>query len=420
MCSLSGWVIFMADNPYANAVHQLKEAAQILKLDKSMVDLLIHPKQELSVSFPVQMDSGEIRIFSGYRVQHNDARGPTKGGLRFHPDVNVDEVRALAMWMTWKCAVVNIPYGGAKGGVIVDTKKLSERELERLSRAFIRSIFKNIGPYQDIPAPDVYTNPKIMGWMIDEYGRLAGHHTPSALTGKPIALGGSEGREYSTSWGGVFVLQEAALKLNLKKPSIAVQGFGNVGLFAAKFLFEQGSKIVAVSDSQGGIYDPEGLDIPNLIQVKEKTGSVTNYAGKKLSNAELLELDVDILIPAALENQITAKNVDKIKAKMIVELANGPTTPEADVILDKRKILVVPDILANAGGVTGSYFEWVQNLMSYYWSEKEVIDKLKPVMKNAFDEVYKTKQEYKITMRTAALVVAVRRVVDAIKQRGFE
>ena len=411
----------MENNPYKNALKQLENAAKALKLDKELVRILESPKQIVTVSFPVKMDDGRIRVFTGYRVQHNDARGPTKGGIRFHPDVNIDEVKALAMWMTWKCAVVNIPYGGAKGGIVINPKELSERELEKVSRSFIKSISKFIGPYQDIPAPDVYTNPKIMGWMVDEYSKIQGQFSPAVITGKPISLWGSKGREYSTSQGGVGIVKEAIKKLHLKNPSIIIQGFGNVGSFAAKLLHEQGYKIVAVSDSKGGIYNPDGLDISKVFEVKRYQGSVTKYEdGKIVSNEELLELEADILIPAALENQITEKNANNIKAKLIVELANGPTTPGADKILDKRNILVIPDILANAGGVTVSYFEWVQNLTNTYWTEEEVMKKLDKIMVRAFDEVYKTKQKYKINMRTAALVLAVKRVVEAIKHKGFE
>jgi glutamate dehydrogenase/leucine dehydrogenase len=409
------------NNPFQNALEQLRKVAELIKLDKSTLEILSHPRQEVTVSFPVRMDNDEIKVFTGYRIQHNNARGPTKGGLRFHEGVHLDEVKALSMWMTWKCAVVNIPYGGAKGGVIVDTKKLSEKELERLSRAFTRSIAKVIGPQEDIPAPDVATNPKIMAWIVDEYSKIAGKFTPAVITGKPINIGGSEGREFSTSRGGIFVLKEAIAKLRLKNPSIAVQGFGNVGSFAAKFLHEQGYKVVAVSDSKGGIYNPKGLDMKRIFEIKEKTGSVTNYKdGKTITNEELLELPVDILVPAALENQITEKNANKIKAKVILELANGPTTPSADIILEKKNILIVPDILANAGGVSVSYYEWLQNLKNEHWPEKGVLEKLEKLMKTAFDDVYKAKMEYKVTMRTAALVLAVKRVVEAMKKKGFE
>jgi len=408
------------DNPYKNALQQLHTAADLLKLDKSMLDILSHPKQEITVTFPVRMDNGEIKVFTGYRIQHNNARGPTKGGLRFHPEVHIDEVRALSIWMTWKCAVVNIPYGGAKGGVVVDTKKLSEKELENLSRAFTQAIHTFIGPQIDIPAPDIATNPKIMAWMVDEYSKIQGKFTPAVITGKPLDIGGSEGREFSTSWGGVFVLKEAIAKLGLLNPTIAVQGFGNVGSFAAKFLYEEGYKVVAVSDSGGGIYNPEGLNIHTIFEVKKKTGSVTNYPnGKKVTNEELLELPVEIIVPAALENQLTERNAHNIKARMILELANGPTTPEADGVLEKKNILIVPDILANAGGVSVSYYEWLQNLKNEHWTEQKVLQRLEKLMKKAFDDVYKVKQEYNTTMRTAALVLAVKRVVEDIKKKNF-
>jgi len=409
------------NNPYSNALKQVKKAFDILKLDKSMIELLSQPKQTVTVSFPVKMDNGKIKVFKGYRVQHNDARGPTKGGIRFHPDVNINEVKALAMWMTWKCAVVNIPYGGAKGGVIVDVKMLSKKELERLSRAFIRAVYKFIGPCHDIPAPDVYTNPEIMGWMVDEYSKIVGEFSPAVITGKPIPLGGSEGRIYSTSLGGIYILKEAIKNIDLKNPTIAIQGFGNVGSFAAKILYEQGFKVVAVSDSKGGIYNPNGLNIKKIFEIKKESGSVINYKDRKqVTNKEILELDADILIPAALENQITEKNADKVKAKLIIELANGPTTPEADKILEKKDILVVPDILANSGGVTVSYFEWVQNLQKTCWTEDYINKELEKIMVKAFEHVYKTKEKYKTDMRTAALVLAVERVVKAIKEKGFE
>lgn len=409
-------------NPFESAQKQLEEAAKVMKLEPDIVEILKHPKRILTVNFPVKMDDGSIKVFQGYRVQHNDARGPTKGGIRYHPQVDLNEVKALAMWMTWKCAVVGIPYGGAKGGVIVNPKELSEGELERLSRSFIRAIHRFIGPERDIPAPDVYTNPKIMAWMMDEYSRLAGKNTPGVITGKPLSVGGSKGRGTATSQGGTYVLNKAIEKLGMKpsETTVAIQGYGNAGSFAAILLAEAGYKIVAVSDSRGGILDENGLDPQAVLEHKKKTRSVVGFPGaKKITNEELLELDCDVLIPAALENQITKENADKIKAKIILELANGPTTPDADEILHKKGVLVIPDILANAGGVTVSYFEWVQNVMGYYWSENEVKEKLKKIMEEAFEEAYALKEKHKVSMRTAAYVLAVQRVVDAMKARGL-
>ncbi|MCD6414455.1 MAG: Glu/Leu/Phe/Val dehydrogenase [Candidatus Diapherotrites archaeon] len=408
-------------NPFESAQKQLDEAAEVMHLKPEILEVLKHPKRLLTVNFPVRMDDGSVKVFQGYRVQHNDARGPTKGGIRFHPNVSLDEVKALATWMTWKCAVAGIPYGGAKGGVIVNPKELSEGELERLSRAFIQAIHRFIGPERDIPAPDVYTNPKIMAWMMDEYSRLVGKNTPGVITGKPLSVGGSKGRGTATSQGGVYVLNKALEKQGLKpeKTRVAVQGFGNAGSFAAIILANDGYKIVAVSDSRGGILNESGLDPEAVLKHKKETGSVTGFPGsKKITNEELLELDCDVLVPAALENQITRENASKIKAKIVLELANGPTTPEADGILHKNGTLVIPDILANSGGVTVSYFEWVQNTMGYYWSEEEVKEKLKKIMEDAFEGVYVLMEKHKVNMRTAAYMLAVRRVADAMEARG--
>jgi len=409
-------------NAFLNAQKQLEKAADIMKLDKNIFEVIKEPVRIVEVNFPVVMDSGKVKTFKGYRSQHNNARGPFKGGIRFHPDVNIDEVKALSMWMTWKCSVVGIPYGGGKGGVIVDPKKLSEKEIERLSRAYIEAIKPFIGPLKDVPAPDVYTTPQIMAWMVDEYSRLEGNFTPGTITGKPLEVGGSKGRMYSTSKGGEYVTAKLAEKLKLKKgASVAVQGFGNVGSFMAKFLHGAGYKIVALSDSKGAIFCDDGIDPDRAEEWKEKNGSLSDFKGcKNMSNEDLLELSVDILVPAALENVITKDNVDKIKAKAIVEMANGPTTPEADEILHKKGIPVVPDILANAGGVTVSYFEWVQNLMNFYWSEEEVLSKLKPLMDNAFDDVWSASKEHNVDLRMGAYIVAVKRVADAIKLRGFK
>lgn len=410
----------MAQNPFENALKQLQNAAQILKLDSSTHEELKSPKRVLMVSIPVKMDSGETKVFTGFRSQYNDALGPFKGGIRYHWNVSLDEVKALSFWMTMKCAVVGIPLGGGKGGIIVNPKELSEGELERLSRGYIQSLYKYIGPTQDVPAPDVYTTPQIMGWMLDEYEKLVGEHAPGVITGKPLALGGSAGRGFSTAQGGVYILQEAVKKMswNPREVSVAIQGFGNAGSFMAKILYSLGYKIVAASDSKGGVKNLNGLDVEKLDQHKEKTGSVVGFEGTEtISNEELLEMDVNVIIPAALENVITAENAARVKAKMIVELANGPVTPEADEILHKNGILFVPDILSNAGGVTVSYFEQVQNAMNYYWTEQEVLEKLEKIMVKAFHEVWETKEKYNIDMRTAAFVMAVERVAQAMKAR---
>ncbi|MEA3430930.1 MAG: Glu/Leu/Phe/Val dehydrogenase [Nanoarchaeota archaeon] len=405
-------------NAFLNAQKQLEKAAKLMKLDKNIFEIIKEPKRVVEVNFPVVMDDDSVKTFKGYRSQHNNSRGPFKGGIRFHPDVNIDEVKALSMWMTWKCSVVGIPYGGGKGGVIVDPRKLSEKEKERLSRAYIGAIKPFIGPLKDIPAPDVYTTPQIMAWMVDEYSKLEGNYTPGTVTGKPLEVGGSKGRMYSTSKGGEYVIRKLAEKLKLKKgATVAVQGYGNVGSFIAKFLYDLDYKIIAVSDSKGAIYDEKGLDPYAVSETKKEKGTVCKHKGKCITNEELLELEVDILVPSALENVITKDNVDKIKAKAIVEMANGPLTPEADEYLSKKKVPVVPDILANAGGVTVSYFEWVQNLMNFYWSEEEVLEKLKPLMDNAFDDVWKAADEHKTTLRMGAYIVAVKRVADTIKLR---
>jgi len=381
------------------------------------------------------MDSGKTKVFKGFRSQYNDALGPFKGGIRFHPQVNIHEVKALSAWMTWKCSVVGIPYGGGKGGVIVDPRSLSEGELERLSRGYIQAVADFIGPQIDIPAPDVYTTPQIMAWMMDEFSKIKGYNVPGVVTGKPLEVGGAKGRKYSTSQGGVYVFEKAikVLKMNPKKINIAIQGFGNVGAFMAEILFALGYNVIAVSDSKGGILlDQNGnggktkaknskqnsLSIMEVIKFKKDTGSVVNFPGtKNITNEQLLALEVDVLIPSALENAITEKNVGKVKAKLIVELANGPITPEADKKLEKRGVVVVPDILANAGGVIVSYFEWVQNLQNYYWEEAENIAKLKVIIERSFDEVWDKKKYLNINMRLAAYAVAVERVAKAEKLR---
>jgi len=411
-------------NPYQNALTQLETAADILKINKDILEILKVPKRVLRVFIPVRMDDGGIKNFEGFRVQHNDARGPFKGGIRFSPVVSMDEVQALAMWMTWKTAVVGIPYGGAKGGVIVDTKKLSKGELERLSRGYVRAVHKFIGPNIDVPAPDMYTTPEIMAWMANEYSRVVGENTPASFTGKPVEVGGSLGRADSTSVGGVYVLEEALKKIGKEKKhiTVAIQGMGNVGANAAKILFNEDCNVVAVSDSKSAIMselETKGLDIPEVLKYKEKTGSVSGFKGTKtITNEELLILPVDVLIPAALENQITAKNANDIKAKVVLELANGPTTPEADKILDKKGILLIPDILANAGGVLVSYFEWVQDRMGYFWDEKEVNEKLKKQMVKSFADVWARKEKYNVDTRIAANILALERVVKAMRLRG--
>lgn len=411
-------------NPFANAVAQLKNAAAVMGLEKATIDALQKPQRVIEAAIPVAMDDGSTKVFTGYRVQFNDARGPFKGGVRYHWETNLNEIKALSFWMTMKCAVVGIPYGGGKGGVTVDPRQLSEGELERLSRGWVQAMYKYIGPWKDVPAPDVSTNPTIMAWMVDEYSKLAGEWSPAAFTGKPIEVGGSEGRMFSTSQGGYYVFEALANKLSggkfvPSKTTIAIQGFGNVGAFTAKIFHKAGYKIIAVSDSKGGIVNLKGLDIPAVWKHKEATGSVAGFAGTKpIDNKKILELPVHVLIPSALENVITEKNAGKIKAKVILELANGPTTPEADAKLFKRGIPVVPDILANAGGVTGSYFEWVQNLSGYAWTEKEVLAKLKPIMVDSFDAVWAMSTKHKANLRVGAYMVGLERIVRAMKLRG--
>jgi len=408
-------------NPFEIVQKQIDAAASLLGLPSTAVEILKHPKRVVCVSFPVRMDDGSVRVFEGYRSQHNDAIGPTKGGIRFHPDVTLDEVKALSMWMTFKCGVVGLPYGGGKGGVICDPHDFSKGELERISRGFMEAIADIVGPDKDIPAPDVYTTPQIMGWMMDTFSRLKGAYSPGVITGKPLIIGGSKGRSEATAQGCVFTILEALKELGRKpeETTVAIQGFGNAGRISAKLLAELGFVIVAVSDSRGGIYDPHGLDVEKVGQLKD-TSSIQDYEkGKKISNAELLELDVDILIPAALENVITAANAERVRAKVIAEAANGPTTPDADVILRKNGVLVIPDILANAGGVTVSYFEWVQNLMHHYWSEAEVNEKLQTAMVEAYAAVRTLAEKYGVDMRTGAYMVSLLRITQAMEARGW-
>ena len=410
-------------NPFEISQRQLDKSAEKLNLDPSVHALLREPMRTLEVHFPVKMDDGTTKMFTGFRVQYNDARGPTKGGLRFHPEETIDTVRALAAWMTWKCAVVDIPYGGSKGGVICNPKELSTEELERLSRGYIRAIGRFIGPERDIPAPDVYTTPQIMAWMMDEYSKIVGYNAPGVLTGKPIPIGGSLGRGDATARGAVYTVLEAAkvIGLNLKGATVAVQGYGNAGYFAAKLMEElAGSKVVALTDSRGGAYSVGGIDPEAAFEHKKATGSVSGFAGAKaITNAEILELDVDVLIPAAIENVITEKNAANIKAKIIAEAANGPTTPEADEILYKAGKYIIPDFLCNAGGVTVSYFEWVQNIGGYYWTLEDVHARLQEKMIRAFHDVHEMAQKNNVDNRTAAYMVSVQRVAEALRLRGW-
>ncbi len=415
---------------FTDAISRLDRAFQYAQIDEEALEKLKHPKAILQVSVPVRMDDRALRIFEGYRVRHNDTRGPTKGGIRYHPDLNLDEVKALAFWMTCKCAVVGIPYGGAKGGIAVNPKELSRLELERLSRSFIRQIADFIGPDTDIPAPDVYTNSMVMGWMMDEYNTIHRKHVPDVITGKPIPLGGSLGRDDATGRGGYYCIKELEKKRGWKPSEItvAIQGFGNVAQGVARLLHADGYKVVAVSDSKGGIYKPEGFDVPSLIQFKNELrqlkavycdGSVCEMVdADTITNAELLELDVDLLIPAALANQFTADNVHRIKAPVIVELANGPTTSEADAVFVDKAVLVVPDILANAGGVTVSYFEWTQNRQGLYWTLEEVHHRLEAIMTREFNATWDLMELHQTDLRTAAYVQALNRIGSAIEAKG--
>ena len=408
-------------DPFESCQKQLKKAMDVLKMGEDIYEVLKEPKEYLEVSVPVRMDNGKVRVFHGYRVHHNNIRGPYKGGIRFHPDVNVNEVKALAFWMTWKCAVVDIPYGGAKGGVICNPKEMSEGELERLSRGYVRALGDFIGPEKDIPAPDVYTNPRIMAWMMCEFSKRKGHNVPGVITGKPVEVFGSEGRNEATGNGLAFATREVLkyLKLNPKNMTATIQGYGNLGHVVADRYLEMGIKVIAASDSKGAIYNPDGLNPHEILAHKKKTGSVVGLRGtKKITNEQLLEMKCDILAPCALENVITKENANRIKAKIIMEGANGPTTPDAEKILHKKKILVVPDILANAGGVTVSYFEWVQNLTNYYWSEKEVNEKLDCIMTKAFCKTVEMLEKHKVDMRTAAYILAVKRVAETMRLRG--
>ena len=407
---------------YDVAVEQFQRAADVMRLDPNVQEILRKPRRILSVNFPVKMDDGRILLYQGFRCQHNNALGPYKGGIRFHPNVTIEEVKALSMWMTWKCAVAGVPFGGAKGGVTVNSKQLSHHELERLSRSFFSMISEIVGPYRDIPAPDVYTDSQTMAWFMDEYSKLEKNNAFAVVTGKPLIIGGSLGRDAATGRGVAVTIEEAArhLKMDLKKSTCAIQGFGNVGSWAHQFLEEAGVKIVAVSDSRGGVYKKTGLWFNDVAAYKKKTGSIINLPeAENITNEELLELDVDILVPAALEDVITEKNARSIKAKLVAEGANGPTTPEADDILFKNGITMIPDILANSGGVSTSYLEWVQNLQHLYWSAEEVDQRLKAIMTKAFAEVWRTTQEHNLDMRTGAYIYAIGKVRDAMKIRGW-
>ena len=410
-------------NPFQVVGDQIDACARILKLSDEVVAILKKPARELHVSLPVKMDDGTTKVFSGYRVQYNDALGITKGGIRFHPDETIDTIRALSAWMTWKCSLLDLPLGGAKGGIICDPKHMSQNELERLSRAYIRAVFPFIGPDKDVPAPDVYTNPQIMAWMMDEYSVIAGKPSPGVITGKPVPAGGSLGREDATARGGMYCIREAAdrIGVDLDGATVAIQGFGNAGSYAAALctaLFD--AKVVAVCDSRGGIYDQNGFDPAEVNSYKKLTGSVSGYPGSRsISGEELLQLPVDILIPAAMENAITARNAAKIEAKIIAELANGPVTPEADETLFDNNIHVIPDFLCNAGGVTVSYFEMVQNNSMYYWTEDEIQEKLDAKMTRAYRNVFETSQEHGINMRQAAYIKAIARIVEVMQLRGW-
>ncbi len=416
----------MAYNPYENVLKVMDEAAQILGYSESDIEPLKYPERELKVSVPVVMDDGSTRVFEGYRIQHSTSRGPAKGGIRFHPAVNNDEVKALAAWMTFKCAVVNIPYGGGKGGVVCDPHELSERELRAITRRFTAAIMPLIGPDQDIPAPDVGSNAAVMGWMMDTYSMLKGHCVHGVVTGKPIELGGALGRNEATGRGVMFTTRNIMKKMGMemKGTDVAVQGMGNVGSITAKLLHQEGMKVVAVSDVSDGIYKKEGLDIPAILAYlgKDRKNLLSGYEEDgmtRITNEELLELPVTVLVPAALENQINGTNADKIQAKLIVEAANGPTAAEADPILNEKGVVIVPDILSNAGGVVVSYFEWVQNIQSVSWTEEEVNAKLERIMNNSFEAVYNIAQEKKVPLRTGAYLIAVDRVVKAKKARAI-
>jgi glutamate dehydrogenase (NAD(P)+) len=409
-------------NPYRIAQIQFDIAAEYLKLDQGLRQILRTPKRVLEVSIPTNMDNGQVKVFTGYRVQHNVARGPAKGGIRYHPGVTLDEVKALAAWMTWKTATVNIPYGGGKGGVICDPKRMTKPELERMTRRYTSEILPIIGPEQDIPAPDMYTDSQTMAWIMDTYSMTKGYSTLGVVTGKPLSIGGSEGRNEATARGCLVAVEEACRvkKMSVRGSSVAIQGFGNAGSLAAKLFAEKKARVIAISDSRGGVFNSRGIDPLKAMRYKERSGTVVGMPGtSRISNDELLTMKCDILIPAALENVITLNNADQIKAKIVAEAANGPTTPHADEVLARKGIMLLPDILANAGGVTVSYFEWVQDLQSFFWSEAEVNAKLESVMRRAFQEVHESARKHRTHMRTGAYCLAVGRVADATLVRGL-
>jgi glutamate dehydrogenase (NAD(P)+) len=410
------------ENPWLNAQRQFDDAASILNLSSALRAVLREVRRELVVRFPVKLDNGRLRVFEGYRVQHNLTRGPAKGGLRFHPETNLDEVKALAMWMTWKCALANLPFGGAKGGVAVDPGTLSHRELERLTRRFASEISVLVGPDSDIPAPDVNTNAEIMAWIMDTISMEAGYSIPAVVTGKPLDIGGSEGRPSATGRGVTIVALEACRREGMDPhgTTVAVQGFGNVGSVSAALMHDAGFKICSVSDVHGGIYSAAGISIPDLFEHRRITGGIADFPGTRfVTNSELLQLPVDVVVPAALENQITVRNAGHIHAHLIIEAANGPTTPDADAILQQRGIVVVPDILANAGGVTVSYFEWVQDLQSFFWEEGEINRRLERIMQKAFAQMCEQAAAHNVSLRLGAYLVAVKRVADATAVRGI-
>ncbi|MBM7707706.1 glutamate dehydrogenase [Chryseomicrobium aureum] len=408
-------------NLFTSTQAVVHEALHKLGYDEAMYELLKEPLRMLEVRIPVRMDDNSVKVFTGYRAQHNDAVGPTKGGVRFHPGVTDEEVKALSMWMTLKCGIVDLPYGGGKGGVTCDPREMSMGELERLSRGYVRAVSQIVGPTKDIPAPDVFTNAQIMAWMMDEYSRIDEFNSPGFITGKPLVLGGSQGRDRATAQGVTICINEAAKKVGIDMTGarVVIQGFGNAGSFLAKFLSDQGAKVIGISDAYGALHDPNGLDIDYLLDRRDSFGTVTTLFENTISNQDLLELDCDILVPAAIENQITSDNAHNIKATIVVEAANGPTTAEATKILHERGILLVPDVLASAGGVTVSYFEWVQNNQGYYWTEEEVSEKLHKKMVDAFENIYNVASTRNINMRLAAYMVGVRRTAEASRFRGW-
>ncbi|MFV8828519.1 Glu/Leu/Phe/Val family dehydrogenase [Alkalihalobacterium sp. APHAB7] len=399
----------------------IKEALSKLGYSNEVYELMKEPQRMLTVRIPVRMDDGKVKVFTAFRAQHSDAVGPTKGGVRFHPEVTEEEVKALSIWMSLKCGISDLPYGGGKGGIVCDPREMSMLELERLSRGYVRAISQIVGPTKDIPAPDVFTNSQIMAWMMDEYSRIREFDSPGFITGKPLVLGGSHGRETATARGVVICIEEAAKRvgIELKGARVVVQGFGNAGSYLAKFMHEAGAKVIGISDAYGALYNENGLDIPYLLDRRDSFGTVTNLFKNTITNQELLQLPCDILVPAAISNQITADNAEQIKAKVIVEAANGPTTLEATTILADRGILLVPDVLASSGGVTVSYFEWVQNNLGYYWSEEEVSKKLYDVMVKSFDDIFNAARFHKVNMRLAAYMVGVRKMAEASRFRGW-